>query len=115
LPGAWTRIGSLKNEKIFINKQGQMIDINSTVKRNEEVFASEVDGEAVMMNIQTGKYYGLDEIGTRIWELMKEEIEVKKIINELRKEFDVSEQQCKKDVLTLLGDLEKNQLIEVSE
>jgi len=67
------------------------------------------------MNIQTGKYYGLDEIGTRIWELMKEEIEVKKIINELRKEFDVSEQQCKKDVLTLLGDLEKNQLIEVSE
>src|SRR6056297_67631 len=92
-----------------------MVDVNSTVKRNEEVFANEVDGEAVMMNIQTGKYYGLDEIGTRIWELMEEEIEVRKIIDELRKEFDVSEQQCKKDVLTLLDDLKSNQLIEISD
>jgi len=90
-----------------------MIDEQTYVKRNNEVFANEIDGEAVMMNIQTGKYYGLDEIGSRIWELMEQKIQVKAIIDQLKKEYDVSEQQCKTDVLNLLNELKTNQLIEV--
>jgi myo-inositol-1-phosphate synthase len=90
-----------------------MIDEQNYVKRNNEVFANEIDGEAVMMNIQTGKYYGLDEIGSRIWELMERKIQVKEIIEQLQKEYDVSEQQCKTDVLNLLNDLKSNQLIDV--
>ena len=90
-----------------------MIDEQTYVKRNNEVFANEIDGEAVMMNIQTGKYYGLDEIGSRIWELMEQKIQVKAIIEQLQKEYDVSEQQCKSDVLNLLNELKTNQLIEV--
>jgi len=91
-----------------------MIDEQTYVKRNDEVFANEIDGEAVMMNIQTGKYYGLDEIGSRIWELMEHKIQVKEIIGQLQKEYDVSEQQCKTDVLNLLNELKSNQLIEIS-
>ena len=92
-----------------------MIDEQTYVKRNNEVFANEIDGEAVMMNIQTGKYYGLDEVGSRIWELMEHKILVKEIIEQLQKEYDVSEQQCKTDVLNLLNDLKSNQLIEVKD
>lgn len=92
-----------------------MIDEQTYVKRNNEVFANEIDGEAVMMNIQTGKYYGLDEIGSRIWEMMERKIQVKEIIEQLQKEYDVSEQQCKTDVLNLLNDLKSNQLIDVSD
>ena len=92
-----------------------MIDEQTYVKRNNEVFANEIDGEAVMMNIQTGKYYGLDEIGSRIWELLEHKIQVKEIIEQLQKEYDVSEQQCKRDVLNLLNELKTNQLIEVIE
>ena len=91
-----------------------MIDEQTYVKRNNEVFANEIDGEAVMMNIQTGKYYGLDEIGSRIWELMEQKIQVKEIIEQLQKEYDVNEQQCKTDVLNLLNELKSNQLIEIS-
>ena len=90
-----------------------MIDEQTYVKRNNEAFANEIDGEAAMMNIQTGKYYGLDEIGSRIWELMEQKIQVKAIIDQLKKEYDVSEQQCKTDVLNLLNELKTNQLIEV--
>jgi len=92
-----------------------MIDEQSYVKRNNDVFANDIDGEAVMMNIQTGKYYGLDEIGSRIWELMEQKIQVKAIIDQLQKEYEVSEQQCKTDVLNLLTELKTNQLIEISE
>jgi len=92
-----------------------MIDQETYVKRNSDVFANEIDGEAVMMNIQTGKYYGLDEVGSRIWELMEHKIQVKKIIEQLQKEYDVSEEQCKTDVINLLNDLKSNQLIEVKD
>lgn len=90
-----------------------MIERSSTVQRNNEVFANEIDGEVVMMNIQTGKYYGLDDVGTRIWEMMKEEIQVQQIIRQLLKEYNVSEQECAQDVMQLLSDLEQNQLIRV--
>lgn len=90
-----------------------MIERSSTVQRNNEVFANEIDGEVVMMNIQTGKYYGLDDVGTRIWEMMKEEIQVQQIIRQLLKEYHVSEQECAQDVMQLLSDLEQNQLIRV--
>jgi len=92
-----------------------MIDQQTYVKRNNDVFANEIDGEAVMMHIQTGKYYGLDEIGSRIWELMEHKIQVKTIIEQLLKEYDVSEQQCKTDVINLLNELKQNELIEISE
>ena len=91
-----------------------MIDQHTYVKRNNDVFANEIDGEVVMMNIQTGKYYGLDEVGSRIWEMMEYKIQVKNIIEQLQMEYDVSEKQCKTDVLNLLNDLKSNQLIEIS-
>ena len=87
------------------------ITTDSVVRRNEEVFASEIDNEVVMMNIQTGKYYGLDEIGSRIWELMKQKIKVKDLIKKLLEEYDVSEQECEKDVLELLMELQSNDLV----
>jgi hypothetical protein len=44
---------------------------------------------------------------------MERKIQVKEIIEQLQKEYDVSEQQCKTDVLNLLNDLKSNQLIDV--
>ena len=92
-----------------------MLNKDDYVNRNSEVFASEIDDEVVMMHIKTGKYYGLDDIGSRIWELMENKIQVKTIIEQLLKEYNVDEQECEKDVLELLEQLESNNLIEVQE
>ena len=91
-----------------------MIREESYVKRNNEVFASEIDDEVVMMNIDTGKYYGMDAIGSRIWELIADEIQVKELIGKLMEEYDVEEEQCRKDVLEFLNQLNANKLLQVS-
>ena len=91
-----------------------MITKESTVIRNKEVFASEIDNEVVMMHIKTGKYYGLDDIGSRIWEMMEEKIRVEDLIQQLLEEYEVSEEECTRDVLELLENLQTNDLILVA-
>ena len=91
----------------------QKITTDTYIKRNNEVFASEIDEEIVMMNIQSGKYFGMDAIGSRIWELIDEKIRVKDIISTLLEEYDVTEEQCRKDVLDFLNELYDQQLVEI--
>ncbi|MFW5944368.1 MAG: lasso peptide biosynthesis PqqD family chaperone [Bacteroidota bacterium] len=91
-----------------------MITEDSYIKRNKEVFASEIDEEVVMMNVDTGKYYGMDTVGSRIWELIAEEIQVKDVIGKLMEEYDVEEEQCKNDVLEFLNELYENKLVQVT-
>lgn len=93
----------------------KMITTESYIKRNNEVFASEIDEEVVMMNLKTGKYYGMDAIGSRIWELIEEKIQVKKVIETLLEEYDVSEEQCRKDVLAFFDELNAQNLVDVLE
>ena len=91
-----------------------MITTDSYIKRNKEVFASVIDEEVVMMNVNSGKYYGMDTVGSRIWKLIAEEIQVKDVIKKLMEEYDVSEEQCKKDVLEFLNELYENKLVEIT-
>ena len=92
-----------------------MIKTESYIKRNKEVFASEIDEEVVMMNVDTGKYYGMDAIGSRIWELIDEKIQVKKLISTLMEEYDVSEEECRNDVLEFLNELYDQQLVQIEQ
>ena len=92
-----------------------MISIDSEVKRNNEVFTSEIDEEVVMMNVDTGRYFGMDDVGSRIWKLLKERIRVKEIVNTLLKEYDVSEEECTNDVIEFLNELKNNNLLQITE
>ncbi len=88
-----------------------MIKLDSVVEKNQEILASDIDGETVMMSMQNGKYYGMDEIGSRIWSLISGENTPADIIDKLLTEFDVSREECTKDVMFFLEELEKNKLI----
>ena len=46
------------------------LNLDSIIKRNPEMVSSDMDGETVMMSMENGEYYGLDPIGSRIWELI---------------------------------------------
>jgi len=88
-----------------------MIKSDSIIKKNHEILASDIDGETVMMSIENGKYYGMDEIGSRIWGLINGENTPATIIDKLLKEFDVSREECMTDVMDFLEELKKNELI----
>ena len=54
---------------------------NSCIKKNSDnIVTNEIDGELVMVNIDMGKYYGFDNIGTKVWELIEEETKIADII-----------------------------------
>jgi hypothetical protein len=58
-------------------------------------------------------YYGLDQVGSRIWELVREPIRVSDLRDAIEREYDVDPQQCETDVLAFLRELAFKGLIEV--
>ncbi len=72
-------------------------------------------GEAAILNIKNGLYYGLDPVGARIWTLMQEPRAVAEIKKTIVGEFDVEPERCAQDLLSLLEKLLAEGLIEVKE
>lgn len=83
-----------------------------TFKVSADVFYQEVNGEVVLLNLQNGKYYGLDGVGSRAWQLMCQHGDIEKTIPVLLEEYAVSEEQLRRDILALLSDLRAAGLLE---
>ena len=65
------------------------LSLTSKVQRNLNMVTSNLDGEIVMMSVEHGEYFGLDEIGTRIWEFLEKPVIVEELITSLTNEFEV--------------------------
>lgn len=92
-----------------------MINRDTIFKVNNNIEVTDYDNEKVMMDLEKGKYYTLNEVGSTIWDslsLSKANL-VNNIIIKLLEEYDVDEFTCEKAVLDYLRDLEKNELIKV--
>ncbi len=86
---------------------------NLTVVVTKDQVSSDLDGEAVILNLKTGIYHGLDTVGTRIWKLLQESKPVKDILDTLILEYEVELERCERDLLALLQKLADEGLIEV--
>jgi hypothetical protein len=84
------------------------------VKINDDVLFQELQGEAVLLNLKTGVYFGLDPVGTRIWQLFAEHELLSQIVTAMVGEYEVTGEKFAGDLLSLVGELERHQLIAVS-
>jgi DNA-directed RNA polymerase delta subunit len=66
-----------------------------------------------MMSIDNGKYYGMNEIATAIWDNIEKPVSVEQLVRILTDQFDVSEEQCQTEVVAFLTELYKKNLIEI--
>ena len=82
-----------------------------TIKISSEVLAQEVGGETVILDLKSESYFGLDEIGTRILQLLQEQKDVQTITETMLNEYDVEQEQLEKDIQNLLTQLEEAGLI----
>lgn len=80
------------------------------LQQNPDICSREFDGETVMMNKSLTNYFGLDEIATRIWQILEEKHSLLEIRDVLTKEYDVSEEQCLQDIQPFIEDLIKDEL-----
>ncbi len=89
------------------------VSLDTVVQRADDIIASDMDGETVMMSLENSAYYGLDTIGSRIWELIALPTSVAQVCSMLVTEFDVALETCQADVLELLNHLYAEKLITV--
>jgi hypothetical protein len=87
------------------------ITLDSKVCRVDELLALDVSGATILSNLETGFYYGIEEIGRRIWELTSAPIVVTELCGILTKEYDVDADTCEQDVLGFLNELAAERLL----
>ncbi len=90
-----------------------MITSESRIHIEKDVLFREVGGEAIILNLQSGKYFGLDEVGTRMWQLLAERGTIEPVVRALVEEYEVTEEQLRQDLLALVEKLAANQLLKV--
>ena len=89
------------------------ISMESRVSQIEEIVASDIDDEKVMMSIEKGQYYSLDPVGSRVWELIGKPIKVSDLIDALLLKYDVDRETCERDTLSFLEEIYEDGILQV--
>lgn len=87
------------------------IQLKTIVNQSKDIDATDLNGEKVMMNLEKGKYFALNGVGSRIWEIIYEPITVQGTIDTLVQEYEVEYEVCKNSVLEFLERLNDDELI----
>ena len=81
------------------------LDLSTIVIPSPDVLVQELDGEAVVLDLNSERYFGLDDVGTRIWQQLLEHGRLERVCEEMRKEYDVDESTLLADVVRLVEEL----------
>jgi len=91
----------------FLENQDKLI-----VQQNHGKFLSNILGdETVLMNMETGDYLGINNVGSDIWNLLKEPISVRELIEKVLENYDVAEVQCVAEVNDFLKKIEQHGML----
>jgi len=89
------------------------ITLAHRVQRLDEVLFQNLDGEAVLLDLASETYFGLNEVGTRIWQLIETAPPLSEVLSTLCAEFEADAERIEDDLLALVGDLSKAGLVTV--
>lgn len=92
---------------------GKAISQRAIVSTIREQISTKLGDEEVILHLQKGTYFGLNEVGAFIWGRIQTPMAVRQILDEMLREFDVDEATCAKDLTAILRELEKKGLIKV--
>jgi hypothetical protein len=88
--------------------------INQTVTISPDVLAQEVSGETVLLDLNGEKYLGLNEVGTRVWQLLQDSDDLNSIFNTLLVEYEVERDTLESDLRQLIADMEEARIVTVA-
>lgn len=75
------------------------------------VLFNDVAGEAVLLNLDTGQYYALNQAGARLWHLLLEHRRLEPVLERMLAEYEVAPEQLRDDVDALLEELLERRLL----
>ena len=90
------------------------MNTTQTIARSDNFVFNEVDGELVMMNIETGAYASLNETGKSIWQLLDAPKNIADVVSALVDEYDIDQSTCEKEVLPFIENMVKSDVLVLS-
>ncbi len=87
------------------------MDKNAVIKMTKQLNVTDLAGEKVMIDFETGKYFLIKGVGNDIWDMLQEEVTPAQIIEKLLQEYDVTEEECEKSVMDFLKKMEEYKFI----
>ena len=95
------------------NESDVTVALTSLVSRNEALVFTDLDDTIVMMDVDEGKYYELDQIGARLWTLLETGRSAADLCDALSAEFDVDPDTCRRDTLEFLQTAETMRIVHI--
>lgn len=89
------------------------ISLDSRIRVSDDAIFRELDGEAVILQLEAGVYFGLDPVGTRLWQLIEAHGALRPVVDAALSEFDVERGDLERDLLDLVRVLADKQLVTV--
>ena len=89
------------------------IDFTQKASAPDDVLIRVLDGEAVILNLESESYFGLDEVGTHMFKLLTESASIQMAYDVLVDEYEVEPAQLKADLEELIRQLEENGLVTI--
>lgn len=87
------------------------MDKNVKIVLKKKLNVTDLAGEKVMVDFESGKYFLIKGVGNDIWDMLQEEITPNEIIEKLLSEYEVSREECEKSVMEFLERMEELKFI----
>ena len=100
---------------VMAASQGDQLHASTVVVAAGELLSGEFDADAVILDLRSGVYYGLDGVGARIWQLLQRPTSLASLRDLLLAEYQVEARRCERDLRELLRHLLQRGLIRVTD
>ena len=90
------------------------ISFSDRVRVPDDVLISNLQEESVILNLDSDRYYGLDDVGTRFLSVLNTAHSIEAAYEKLIQEYDVDEEVLRKDLLTLVENLVAQGIVQIS-
>lgn len=85
----------------------------SRIESNKRSAACDLEGEMVILNLDSGIYFGLNPVGASIWRYIESRRSLHEVIDYLMAEYSVSRERCQTEVIALLNNMAVHGLIDI--
>ncbi len=98
----------------MLNNDSLILRMDTQVSRSKEQVSANLEGDSIILNVRTGKYYSLNSVGSRFWELIETPVTIESIHNTFLDEYNADSELIQKDVYLLIHKLVNAGLVEVA-
>lgn len=88
--------------------------MGAVVQRSSNQVACDMGGEIVVLDLESGCYYGLDAVGARVWSLIEQPASLSAIRDAIMAEYEVDAESCEHDIQAFLDKMQAVGLVEIS-